>query len=209
MSQPDFDRALERMATDPAFATTVRANPASALAGYDLSEAERQNLALMETAGPATNSVPAAATLATRRSKSSMLGIGAVAGVAAVGAAGFGVIHYVVQPSSGTPHYMSLEGGSEGGVNTVAQGANDGSSVTFTINRPVDHLSAEILQDSQRGVIVNTVTLRYLSGGQDVKHVTLSHVIFSSVQVSATGSGDGTQSEVVKLVAQSEQVTYP
>jgi hypothetical protein len=40
----DFDAVLERLLTDPGFTSALAADPASALAGYDLSDDERQLL---------------------------------------------------------------------------------------------------------------------------------------------------------------------
>ena len=49
----DFDDVLERLLTDPAFQTALRANPDAALAGYRLQPEERQLLAPSWTAAPA------------------------------------------------------------------------------------------------------------------------------------------------------------
>ncbi|MEA2684011.1 MAG: hypothetical protein QOK05_2339, partial [Chloroflexota bacterium] len=63
-----MEQLVVRMASDPAFAEEVRADPTSALASYELSEAERDSLA-----GLGGDQAGSTATLGTRQSKSSLL----------------------------------------------------------------------------------------------------------------------------------------
>ncbi|WFE26952.1 Os1348 family NHLP clan protein [Solwaraspora sp. WMMD791] len=67
----DFDTVLERLLTDPGFASRLAADPAGALAGYQLTADERELLATQ--AGDAAPGAPAA--VETRANQSSAFGL--------------------------------------------------------------------------------------------------------------------------------------
>src|SRR5204863_155935 len=66
----DFDAVLERLVTDPAFKSALAADPATALAGYQLSGDEVELLRSQVSAGDAGER-----TVETRTSKASMMGL--------------------------------------------------------------------------------------------------------------------------------------
>ena len=214
MSQPDFDRALERMATDPTFATAVRANPASALDGYELSEAERRELAGMQTAVPAATPAPAA--LATRRSKTSMLGIGAFSAVAVIGAGGFGYIHYMSYSRA-----MSLDGGARQAISTVSQdgageigsisapAAGSSSNSRLAITKQVDSTSPVLHEDAVTGRPIGSVTVVVQKGGSDWLTYQGSSCLVVSDAIGGASSGGSTPVETLTFQCQTINLSYP
>src|SRR2546429_3720972 len=66
----DFDAVLERLVTDPAFTSALSADPAAALAGYELSADEVELLRSQVSAGAGADR-----TVEVRTSKASMMGL--------------------------------------------------------------------------------------------------------------------------------------
>lgn len=218
MSQRDFERAIERMATDPAYAAAVRANPGAALTGYDLSDAERQHLAGMQSAVPAA--APSPATLATRRSKSSVLGIGAVGAVAAVGAATYGVLN--LHPGPATHTYQALvsySGGPPQNVDHVVVGGVTDAYRTSppaagSISGPLEVIKPPSLADlsaeqASASGTKTSITVSVKRDGKDWLVYQLSNALVS--QVRAPDNGVVTQNPEVGVgfAAPSITVSYP
>lgn len=99
MSDAVYQAFAVQMATDPAYAAAVKANPAG-LDAYDLTPEERQRLlALTVEQAPAPVGAAPAPTreLGQRRSKSGILALGGAAAALGIGAAGYAGYQYLHQ----------------------------------------------------------------------------------------------------------------
>ncbi|HEV1998558.1 MAG TPA: hypothetical protein VGR61_10565 [Candidatus Dormibacteraeota bacterium] len=216
MSQPDYDRAVERIATDSAFADAVRANPAAALAEYELTDSERENLLGLRSEAPGATAGAAPVALATRRSKTSFLGIGAVGAVAAAGAA-FGIVHYAV------PSYarsMTLDAGPSYSINTVAMDSSGDIAIHSTlapgphfqgkliVNKPVDALSPLIRADAVTGKPISASSVLVKKNGTDWLLYQGSNCRVASDSASAISSSNA-PTEDVTLECSTLIVSYP
>jgi type VI protein secretion system component Hcp len=215
MSQHDRDRAMERMATDAAFARAVGSDP-GALAGYDLTEDERLELSSLRTEAPVAARAAQPVALQTRRSKSSMLGIGAVTAVAAAGAATYGVIR--LQPPSYN-RSMSVDSGAQYAINSIALGSGGdiavirapgaGSSTEnqLTIGKPVDGLTPQLLSDATSGKPIDALLVTVQKSGSAWLRYQGSNCLVKGVQYSSASSSSP-QTQSVTLQCQSVDLVY-